>query len=48
MNVCVSGAPETCTFIHTHPTGLSGDSLGHQVLQHDLHSLPSYGMYLSN
>jgi hypothetical protein len=47
-NVHFSGAVETCTHIHTYPTGLSGDAMGHQIIQHNIHSIPTYGMCVIN
>jgi hypothetical protein len=44
----VSGALETCTRIHTYSTGLSGDAVGHQIIQHNLDSVPTYGMCVIN
>jgi len=44
----VSGALETCTHIHSYPTGLFGDAMGHQIIQLNLHSISTYGMYIIN
>jgi len=44
----VSGALEARTLIHSYPIFLSGVAMGHQIIQRNLHSIPTYGMYIIN